>query len=46
MSFDKDDGKPIVDVNKQTTKVNIWMAIAVLAFILAGILAAIIMMMH
>ena len=42
MSFDKDDGTPIVNVHKRTTRVNIWMAIAVLAFILAGVLAAII----
>ncbi|RFC44654.1 MAG: hypothetical protein DUW69_001977 [Verrucomicrobia bacterium] len=32
MSFDKNDGVPIVNVHKRTTKVNIWMVIGVVAF--------------
>jgi len=43
MSFDnKNDGKPIVDVHKQTTKVNIWMVIAVVTFLVIGVLAAVV----
>lgn len=32
MGFDKDDTRPVVDVNRRTTKVNIWMAVAIVAF--------------
>lgn len=32
MGFDKDDTRPIVDVKRRTTKVNIWMAVAIVAF--------------
>jgi hypothetical protein len=40
MSFDKDDGLPIVNVHKRTTRVNLWMVVAVVAFLLFGTLAA------
>lgn len=32
MGFDKDDTRPVVDVNRRTTKVNIWMAVSILVF--------------
>lgn len=32
MGLDKDDSTPPVDVKKRTTKVNIWMVIAILVF--------------
>jgi len=32
MGFDKDDTRPVVDVKRRTTKVNIWMAVAIVAF--------------
>lgn len=38
MSFDKNDGAPIVNVHKRTTRVNIWMGVAVAAFLLFGAL--------
>lgn len=42
MSFDNEnDGHPIVNVHKRTTKVNIWMVVGVIAFILIGVAAAI-----
>ncbi len=38
MGFDKDDTRPVMDVQKRTTKVNISMVIGVLLFfIVAGI---------
>jgi hypothetical protein len=38
MGFDKDDTRPIVEVQKRTTKVNIWMAVGILLFFLiAGV---------
>lgn len=38
MGFDKDDTRPVVDVEKRTTKVNISMAIGVIVFfIVTGI---------
>lgn len=37
MSFDKNDGKPIVNVHKRTTKVNIWMIVAVAVFMIFGV---------
>jgi hypothetical protein len=40
MSFDKDDGHPIVNVHRRTSKVNIWMAVVVVIFIVGGIIAA------
>lgn len=36
MSFDKDDGRPIMNVHKRTTKVNIWMVVAVAVFMILG----------
>ena len=39
MSFDKNDGIPIVNVHKPTTRVNIWMVVAVVAFLLFGVFA-------
>lgn len=39
MSFDKNDGAPIVNVHKKTTKVNIWMVVAVLVFLALGAVA-------
>ena len=41
MSFDKPDGIPIVNVHKRTTKVNIWMVVAVVAFLFFGVIAVI-----
>lgn len=32
MGFDKDDTRPVVDVTRRTTKVNVWMAVAIVAF--------------
>lgn len=37
MSFDKNDGAPIVNVHKRTTKVNIWMVIVIVAFVGFGV---------
>ena len=38
MGFDKDDTRPIVDISKRTTRVNLWMGIAIVVFfIVAGI---------
>ena len=37
MSFDKDDGIPIVNVHKRTTKVNIWMVVVIVAFVGFGV---------
>ncbi|HYD83365.1 MAG TPA: hypothetical protein VEA63_04920 [Opitutus sp.] len=38
MGFDKDDTRPVVDVEKRTTKVNISMVIGVIVFfIVTGI---------
>lgn len=36
MGFDQDDGRPIINVHKRTTKVNLWLAAAVVIFLLAG----------
>ena len=36
MGFDQDDPRPIMNVHKRTTKVNIWMVVGVLAFFLMG----------
>lgn len=32
MGFDKDDTSPVVNVEKRTTKVNIWMAVSIIVF--------------
>lgn len=38
MGFDKDDPRPLVDVKKRTTRVNLWMVVSVVFFfIIAGI---------
>jgi len=39
MSFDKNDGIPIVNVHKPATRVNIWMVVAVVVFLLFGVFA-------
>jgi hypothetical protein len=39
MGFDQNDPRPVLNVKKKTTQVNIWMAIAVLMFFVAGGLA-------
>lgn len=36
MGFDKNDDGPVVNVQKRTTKVNLWMAVLVLLFLVAG----------
>ena len=36
MGFDQNDPRPIVNVHKRTTKVNIWMAVGVFAFFALG----------
>lgn len=41
MSFDKDDGVPLVNVHKRTTKVNLWMVVGVATFLIIGALAII-----
>ncbi|HEY8993765.1 MAG TPA: hypothetical protein VIM71_03695 [Lacunisphaera sp.] len=38
MGFDQNDPRPIVNVHKRTTKVNIWMAVGVGVFFLLGAL--------
>lgn len=35
MGFDKDDTRPVVDVTRRTTKVNVWIIVAVVAFFVA-----------
>jgi hypothetical protein len=38
MGLDKDDPRPPVALHKRTTKVNIWMVVAILAFfVVAGL---------
>jgi hypothetical protein len=40
MAFDKQtEGEPLVHVEKRTTKVNIWVAVGVLVFLLLAALA-------
>jgi hypothetical protein len=36
MGFDKDDPRPIINVEKRTTKVNIWMVVGILVFFVAA----------
>lgn len=36
MGFDQDDQRPIMNVHKRTTKVNLWMVVGVLLFFVAG----------
>ena len=36
MGFDQNDQRPIVNFRKWTTKVNLWIAAAIVAFLLAG----------
>jgi len=36
MGFDQNDHRPIINVHKRTTKVNLWMVAAVLVFFIAG----------
>lgn len=39
MGFDKDDTQPVMNVKRRTTKVNIGIAIAVIAFfVIAGVI--------
>jgi hypothetical protein len=38
MGFDQNDPRPIINVHKRTTKVNIWMAVGVLVFLTVGTL--------
>lgn len=39
MGFDQNDPRPIVNVRKKTTQVNVWMVIALVMFFVAGALA-------
>jgi hypothetical protein len=39
MSFDKDDGRPLINVHKWGTKVNFGVVMAVVIFLVAGIFA-------
>ena len=39
MGFDQNDPRPIVNVHKRTTKVNIWMVVGVSLFFAFGALA-------
>ncbi len=36
MGFDQDDPRPIMNVHKRTTKVNLWMVAAVVVFFVVG----------
>jgi hypothetical protein len=36
MGFDQNDNQPILNVNKRTTKVNLWMVVLVLVFFVIG----------
>ena len=36
MGFDQNQPGPIVNVHKRTTKVNLWMVVAVLVFLVVG----------
>ena len=36
MGFDKDDTRPVVDVKRRTTQVNIWMAVAIVVFFIGA----------
>jgi len=36
MGFDQNDQRPIINVHKKTTKVNLWMVVGVLAFFVVG----------
>jgi hypothetical protein len=36
MGFDQNDPRPILNVHKRTTKVNIWMIVSVLVFFAVG----------
>ena len=36
MGFDQNDPRPIINVHKPATKVNLWMVVGVLVFLLAG----------
>ena len=36
MGFDQNQPGPIVNVHKRTTKVNLWMAFAVVLFLIGG----------
>ncbi len=38
MSFDKPDGRPLVNVHRRATRVNIWMVVAVVVFMIFGTL--------
>ena len=37
MAFDQDDGVPLVNVQKKTTKVNIWIVVVIVAFVGFGV---------
>jgi hypothetical protein len=39
MGFDQNDPRPIINVHKRTTKVNLWMVVGVLFFFIVGGLA-------
>lgn len=36
MAFDQNDQRPIMNVHKRTTKVNLWMVVGVLLFFVGG----------
>ncbi len=36
MGFDQNDPRPIMNVHKKTTKVNLWMVAGVVVFFVAG----------
>lgn len=36
MGFDQNDPRPIMNVHKRTTKVNLWMVVGVVAFFVTG----------
>ena len=36
MGFDQNDPRPIMNVHKRTTKVNLWMVVGVVAFFVVG----------
>jgi hypothetical protein len=38
MGFDQDDDQPIIQPHRKATRVNLWLVVGVLGFLLAGAL--------
>ena len=41
MSFDQKDGLPLVNVHRRTTRVNLWMVVGIVTFLIIGLIAII-----